>query len=175
MDQRELENIYSLYTNDVYRFLRFFTGSVTEAEDLTQDVFLQVMKSMDRYNHQGTIKAWILTIARNKAISHYRKKKFTSLFSIHSDEVKSRDGHPEEEFAQKELKFVIQKELLKLSSQYRMVIILRSLKDLSVKETAEILGWSESKVKTTYHRALKMLEIEALKNEWLGESRDECV
>lgn len=169
----EIESIYNLYVNDVYKFLRFFTGSENEAEDLTQEVFIQVIRSFENYKHKGTMKTWILTIARNTAISNYRKKRFT-YFLPFKKELGTEDRLPEMEYDQKELKQVIQHELLKLKPQYRMVVILRCLKDLSIKETADVLGWSESKVKTTYHRALNMLRIDALRKEWMGDEENEC-
>lgn len=65
--------IYRCHYVDVYRFLICFTGNENDAEDLTQEVFIRVLKNISNYQ-TGILKTWIFSIAKHVAIDHYRKK-----------------------------------------------------------------------------------------------------
>ncbi|MFB3167421.1 RNA polymerase sigma factor [Neobacillus sp. 179-C4.2 HS] len=154
-----IHTLYEEYFDDVYHYLLYFTNSKTDAEDLTQDTFIKVLKNYDSFRQESSMKTWILSIARRTAIDHYRRKKLISILpSILSDISKSKDFFPEAEMDHCEDWAILQKALLTLKPDYRNVVILRGLKEFSIKETAEVLNWKESKVKTDYHRAIKLLK-----------------
>ena len=159
-DRNEIiHELYEQHFDDVYHYLLYFTNSKSEAEDLTQDTFIKVLKSYDSFRQQSSLKTWILSIARRTAIDHYRKKKMISILpSILTDMRKSEDYIPEEEMVHNQDWGILQKALIQLKPDYRNVIILRGLKEYSIKETSEVLGWKESKVKVDYHRAIKLLK-----------------
>ncbi len=157
LDQR-IRIIYQNHYHDVYYFLLYFTGNQTDAEDLTQDVFMKLLRALPKYDGRAELKTWIFSIAKYLAIDSYRKKRFQAMFSENFlARLVSSEGRPEESLTAKEEGQELKEALQKLKPQYRMVVILRALKEYSVKETAEILGISESKVKVDFHRALKML------------------
>jgi RNA polymerase sigma-70 factor, ECF subfamily len=154
-----LNELYELYFDDVYHYLLYFTNSRTDAEDLTQDTFIKVFKHYDKFKHQSSVKTWIFSIARHIAIDHYRKKKAISVLPEFLTNIKaSSDNLPEKVIEEMDEWEQLQIALLKLKPDYRNVIILRGLKELSIKETAEVLNWKESKVKVAYHRALKEMK-----------------
>jgi RNA polymerase sigma-70 factor, ECF subfamily len=158
-DQGQLELLYEKYFQDVYQYLLFFTNSQNEAEDLTQDTFIRVFKSYPLFNHRSSVKTWIISIAKRTAIDHYRKKKWISLLpETIGDVMRSEEGNPQQLIEVKEEWEGIQRALSALKPDYRNVVILRGLKEYSVKETADILNWKESKVKVAYHRAVKLLK-----------------
>jgi RNA polymerase sigma-70 factor, ECF subfamily len=159
-DRREyIQELYEQYFDDVYHYLLYFTNSTIEAEDLTQETFIKVMRNYEGFRQQSSLKTWILTIAKRTAIDNYRKKKIISILpSILDNTSKSEDFIPEDEVNHNENWVLLQKALLKLKPDYRNVVILRGLKEYSVKETAEILDWKESKVKVDYHRAVKLMK-----------------
>jgi RNA polymerase sigma-70 factor, ECF subfamily len=158
-DPDHLEMLYEKYFQDVYQYLLFFTNSQTEAEDLTQETFIRVFKSYPLFNHRSSTKTWIISIAKRTAIDYYRKRKWISLLpETVANVMKSREGDPQQLIEVKEEWEVIQIALSRLKPDYRNVVILRGLKEYSVKETAEILDWKESKVKVDYHRAIKLLK-----------------
>ncbi len=160
-EQEQLEKIYDLYFHDVYHYLLYFTNDQSEAEDLTQDTFMKVFKNYGSFKQQSSIKTWVIAIAKRTAIDHYRKQKWLSLLPEALLNLgKSNEGIPDDELEQKEDWEVIQTALTRLKPDYRNVVILRGLKEYSVKETAEILDWKESKVKVDYHRAIKLLKKE---------------
>ncbi|MEX3747289.1 RNA polymerase sigma factor [Lysinibacillus xylanilyticus] len=163
IDSNNLESriveIYNLYYLDVYRFLVCFTGNQNDAEDLTQEVFIRVLKGLSNFDGKYKLKTWIFSIAKHVAIDHYRKKRFTSLFKDgFFNQLLSNEKKPDEEFEVTELKRLIHEAIAKLKPNYRSVVILRGINEFSIIETSEILQCSEVKVKVDYHRALKELK-----------------
>jgi RNA polymerase sigma-70 factor, ECF subfamily len=154
-----IEKIYSEYHQDVYKFLICFIGNKSDAEDLTQEVFIRVIKSASTYNGSCTFTTWIFSIAKHTAIDHIRRKRF---YSIVKDSffrnIPSINSDPQHLLIHEENKNRIHQAILQLKPSYRTVIILRSINEFTVAETADILNCSASKVKVTYHRALKKLK-----------------
>ena len=150
--------IYRQHYLDVYRFLICFTGNQNDAEDLTQEVFICVLNNLSNFT-TGSLKTWIFSIAKHAAIDHYRKKKFYSIFKEgFFKQMASTEKEPNELIEQNEIKRLVHTAISKLKPNYRAVVILRGINEFSIKETAEILQCSESKVKVDYHRALKELK-----------------
>ena len=150
--------IYRQHYLDVYRFLICFTGNQNDAEDLTQEVFIRVLNNLSNFT-TGSLKTWIFSIAKHAAIDHYRKKKFYSIFKEgFFKQMASTEKEPNELIEQNEIKRLVHTAISKLKPNYRAVVILRGINEFSIKETAEILQCSESKVKVDYHRALKELK-----------------
>lgn len=144
-----IEQLFHLYASDVYRFARYLAPEV-DGKDIVQEVFLRAFRG---WNNQGILnpKAWLLQITRNYVFDLLRKKRVENKFKETHKPDLSRVSVP--------LNTLIELEdaVLHLKLDYRQVFILRCVHDLPVEETAEILGWSEAKVKTTLHRALKEL------------------
>ncbi|MGD6967936.1 RNA polymerase sigma factor [Rossellomorea vietnamensis] len=159
MNRPNIETLYRKHHQEVYKFLICFTGCKNEAEDLTQEVFLKLIKSSSNYNGSCTITTWIFSIAKHTAIDHYRKKKF---YSIVKDSffknMTSLNSDPQHLIIHDENKHLIHQAILQLKPSYRAVIILRGINEFTISETAEILNCSISKVKVTYHRALKRMK-----------------
>jgi RNA polymerase sigma-70 factor, ECF subfamily len=133
------------------------------AEDLVQEVYIRVFKSYHRFEGKSSEKTWLFSIARNVAIDFFRKQKgwkdrLLEKFDWSTNQVKDEYPIPEEITVQNEEIKWIYKCLEFCTVDQRSVIILRYLNDLSIAETAQTLGWTDSKVKTTQHRALKVLK-----------------
>ncbi|MDQ0233196.1 RNA polymerase sigma factor [Metabacillus malikii] len=154
-----IEEIYELYYRDVYKFLMCFTGNQNDAEDLTQEVFMKVIKSLSNFNNQCKLKTWIISIAKHTAIDHMRRKKFSIIFKeIFFNQIPSNKKTPYEILQYSENIKHLYEAIYRLKTKYRTVIILRGINEFSIKETAEILCCSESKVKIDYHRGLISLK-----------------
>jgi RNA polymerase sigma-70 factor, ECF subfamily len=159
------DELYSNYHQDVFNFLIYMVHNRQLAEDLVQEVYIRVLKSYQNFEGKSSEKTWLFSIAKNVAIDHFRKQKnwknrFLEKFDWNRNELTSDDAPLEEIVVANEEIRELYECLKHCSTDYRMVIIMRYLQELSIKETAEILDWSESKVKTTQHRALKWLKIE---------------
>ncbi|MGD7054759.1 RNA polymerase sigma factor [Sutcliffiella horikoshii] len=143
------------YNKDIYHFLLYYVGS-GDIDDLVQEVFMRAIKGFDTYKSKSSVKTWLFSIARNVALDEIRKRKRTRLRNVLSFtgyEAKERNT-PENQLQLNEDNLVLYKVINSLKPNYRDVIILRAIKELSVSETADILQWNENKVRITYHRAL---------------------
>ncbi|WP_059171970.1 RNA polymerase sigma factor [Bacillus sp. FJAT-27445] len=159
MDRYNFEDYYNKYFDDVYHYLLFFTNNKNEAEDLTQDTFLKVLKNLHSFNYKSSVKTWILSIAKHTCIDHYRKRKIISILpNILMNTQVSKEGIPESKINTNSDWELLQKTLTTLKPHYRSVVILRGLKEYSIRETAEILNCKESKVKVDYHRAIQLMK-----------------
>lgn len=161
----DIEQIYDLYYRDVYHFALFYTNNRQEAEDITQETFIKVMKKLGTLQHPEKIKTWIFSIVKYTAIDRKRKQKFLQFLPDWIVEKESEELSPENQAIQKKEWEELQEALTKLNPTYRSVVILRGLKELSIKETAEIMGCSERKVRVDYHRALQQMKKHVQVNE----------
>jgi RNA polymerase sigma-70 factor (ECF subfamily) len=157
--EEEIRNIYQLHYKAVYRFIVSFTKTQDEAEDLTQEVFIRSFKSFSNFKRKSNVKTWLFSIARNVAIDYSRKAKRKLIFNeVLLKMIPSKQKSTEDVIEIKEQVGDVFSTVKNLKNEYRMVILLRAVNDFSIKETADIMGWSESKVKVSYHRALKQLK-----------------
>lgn len=158
------DELYEHYHHDIYQFLFYMVRNKEQAEDLVQEVYIRVLKSYDRFEGRSSEKTWLFSIAKNVAIDFFRKQKgwkqrLLERFDWTAQQVKDNSRPIPEEIAiqREEIKWVYRC-LEHCTFDQRAVIILRYIHDLSIAETAEALGWTESKVKTTQHRALGVLK-----------------
>ncbi|UCZ54421.1 RNA polymerase sigma factor [Bacillus shivajii] len=157
------------YSDDIYHFLLYRIGS-PDVEDVVQEVFIRAMKGLDSFEGNAQPKTWLFTIARNTAIDEIRKKsrnKWKDYLTFESKHEPADNETPADLIQLNEDNQELYRAIQTLKSNYRDVVILRGIKDLSVKETSEVLNWSESKVRSTYHRAKNMLH-KKLKDELGG-------
>ncbi|MFD1031546.1 RNA polymerase sigma factor [Metaplanococcus flavidus] len=161
----EFQEIYEKHSEQVYRYIFYLLRDKELSEDLTQDVFLKVYRNLKQFNHDSTIATWILKIARNLTYDYLRRKRIVSFLHMESRSYSSEEKSPEESFLTKESAEHLYISMGRLKRDYQEVLILRKINDCSIKETAEILGWTESKVQTKTARALKKLRTEMLKQE----------
>ncbi|WP_174734051.1 RNA polymerase sigma factor SigX [Mesobacillus harenae] len=157
------DDLYAKYHHDVYQFLFYMVKNKELAEDLVQEVYIRVLKSYGRFEGKSSEKTWLFSIARNVAIDHFRKQKgwkqrILEKFDFTTQDIKDDELMPEELALRNENTQFMYKCLDQCTIDQRMVIILRYIQELTITETAESLGWTESKVKTTQHRALKALK-----------------
>ncbi|RLQ95056.1 RNA polymerase sigma factor SigX [Falsibacillus albus] len=158
------KRIYTKYHQDVFQFLIYMVKNRELAEDLVQEVYIRVLKSYQNFEGKSSEKTWLFSIARNVAIDYFRKQKGWRGKLIHrfdwssNKEAVGEHQLPDEIAMQNETIRQLYAGLDQCSTDQKSVIIMRYLNDLTIYETAEVLGWTESKVKTTQHRALKKLK-----------------
>ncbi|QPA29882.1 RNA polymerase sigma factor SigX [Thermaerobacillus caldiproteolyticus] len=156
------EELYEKYHQDLFNFLFYMVRSREQAEDLVQEVYIKVLRSYERFEGKSSEKTWLLSIARHVAIDFFRKQKswrqkIIKKLDWTAGQVRDTQPLPEEIAIQKEEIQLMYRCLGRCTIDQRLVIVLRFIQALSIAETAEALGWTESKVKTTQHRALKAL------------------
>lgn len=150
----------------IYAICYRFTGSSSDAEDLTQDVFLKLYKNLSSFDLQkGSFQTWITTLARNLLVDHFRRTRLDrasdsldATFDGEADGPTMADRladsrqSQEQHFAGLELKVRIQDALKQLSPELREAVILRDLEDMDYKEIAQVLRIPEGTVKSRISR-----------------------
>lgn len=158
------EKFYKQYHQDLFQFIFYMVGDKPLAEDLVQEVYIRVLKSYANFRGDSSEKTWLFSIARNVTIDYFRKQKrrrhWISQFldwDKRGELLVDQQPLPEEiVIANEKIKQVF-KYLNKCTPDQRSVLILRYIQSCSIKETADILDFTVSKVKTTQHRGLKVL------------------
>ena len=150
--EEEIAYLHELYADQIYRYAHLTLGNGTDAMDVVQEVFLRAFRSWNTYRHEANTRTWLLSITRNYITDVIRKKQSEKRLL---DSYKASQLHENTNDEQSILE--IEELLAQLKPTYRQVVILRYVDDLSMYETAKVLGWSEGKVRVTSHRALKKL------------------
>lgn len=153
------EELLKLYTHRIYNLCYRFTGNVAEAEDLTQDVFIKVFRTLSTFDpSQAQFSTWLNRVARNHLVDHYRRTARDRSTSSLDDEETGFDpragsgSDPAARVESRERKELLQAALARLSPDMREAVILRDLQDLDYAEIAKILGAPEGTVKSRINR-----------------------
>lgn len=152
--------------------LRRFTETEETAEDLLQETFFQALRSLPDFRGESKLSTWLYSIAKNVALARYRKEKRRSPLEEETLTRVAAEGDrtsaspngppptwdPVEETTRNEEKEILHEALETLSENYREVIELRDLEELSTEETAERLDLTRVNVRVRLHRARKKLK-----------------
>ncbi|MFD1018531.1 RNA polymerase sigma factor SigX [Thalassobacillus hwangdonensis] len=176
---RVFERLYDCYHHDLYQFVFYMVKNKEQTEDLIQEIYIKVMNSYDTFQGKSSEKTWLFSIARHVTIDFFRaqKRKRNRILDFfdwkeRGEELKDSAPIPEDIAMMNEEIQKVYHCLDQLNVDQRSVIILRFIQEHTLKETAELLGWSVSKVKTTQHRAMKLLKERMEKMEEGGIQRE---
>ncbi len=158
-DESAWEDLVRTYTRRVYSICYRFTGRESEAQDLTQEVFLKVFRNVRSFRAgEGSFGVWLARLTRNLLIDHYRRSKMErATASIEEqlpvlEEKAAIEGRTEAALAGREASEALQKALAKLSPDLRETVILRDIEGLEYREIAQVLGVPEGTVKSRLNR-----------------------
>ncbi len=163
-DPEAFGQFYDAYVKPIYRFIYFKVSSEQEAEDLTAETFLKVWQHVQGNGKIDNLNAFTYRIARNLVIDHYRKQQTQK--TVTSTEVLADQGIeiPDEQQSIADRLAVlsdvkqIEQHLQQMKDEYREIIILRYINQLTVKEIAEALDKKPGTVRVLAHRALNTLK-----------------
>ena len=152
--------LYARYADSVFRFVYSQTSNRLDAEDITSDVFLRAWRSLGRYKERGySFSAYLFRIARNVLIDTRRKRK--PVAEITEDEIVNLPDMAVTEPSAILSNKIQHRELVAILGQlredYRTVLVLRFLNELSPEETSQVMGRSVGAVRVLQHRALSSL------------------
>ncbi|MDC3413088.1 RNA polymerase sigma factor SigX [Aquibacillus sp. 3ASR75-11] len=160
------QELYDSYHTSLYQFIFYMVKEKELAEDLIQEVYIKVLKSYHTFKGDSSEKTWLFSIARHVVIDYFRKqssKKSRIMeyfdFGEKGHIMKDNQPLPEEIALQNDEMKRIYQCLDLCTVDQKSVLVLRYIQSFSIQETADILGWSVSKVKTTQHRAIKALKV----------------
>lgn len=157
-DEAAWEEIVKQYSRRIYSLAYRFVGTHEAAEDLTQEVFLRIYRTLDQYDPQaGSLSNWLMRVARNLIIDDWRKRGRTpteasDTLEAHAHHLKSRAESPQRLVERRQLSEQIQAAINKLSPELRTCIILRDLEELSYQEIVDLLKIPEGTVKSRINR-----------------------
>ncbi len=160
------EELVRQYNRRIYNICYRFTGSPDQAEDLTQEVFIRMYRSLDSYDaEKAAFTTWITTMTRNLLVDHFRKTKHDRMTdSLESTVTDDEDGPtlgdqlhdasvtPDTRIASQETKRMVHLALQKLSPELREAVILRDLQDMDYRDIAQVLKVPEGTVKSRINR-----------------------
>ena len=153
------EELAQTYTRRVYGMCYRFTGNDGQAQDLTQEVFLRVFKSLKSFRAgEGSLITWLTRITRNLLIDHYRRSKLDrSTDSIEDqlpvlEQTRGAESRTDSAVSRREASEILQQGLQKLSPELRETLILRDLEGMEYREIAETLNVPEGTVKSRLNR-----------------------
>ena len=156
-DRAAMRALFGQHNVRVFRFLVRRLRNEALAEEVTNEVFLDVWRQAGRYEGRSALSTWMLAIAHNKAVSLLRKRSEETLDEEAAERLPDSGDDPEQH-AQKRSKAAAMRQMLeKLSDEHREVIDLVYYHEKSVREVAEIAGVPEATVKTRMHYARKQL------------------
>jgi RNA polymerase sigma-70 factor (ECF subfamily) len=164
-DADAFETLYERRQAGVYRFALRMSGSESVAEDVTQDVFIALMRDGWQYDvTRGSVSAYLYGMARNRVLRRLeRDRSFVSM----GDELEDDDTamneqfitreDPLAEFTRNEVIDSVRQAILALPAHYREVVVLCNLQEMSYEEAASVIGCAVGTVRSRLHRARAML------------------
>ena len=147
----------------LYAFILRMVGRPEDAEDLTQEVFLQVLRSLPTARTDRPLRPWIFVIARNKCLDHLKRRRAIPFSAVAGD---ADDGAvtvvdaaplPDDLVERADVQAILHEAIAALPERYRAVVALRYASDLTFAEMGQALGLPENTVKTHFQRAKSLL------------------
>jgi RNA polymerase sigma-70 factor, ECF subfamily len=162
-DEEALALLYRRRQGNVYRFALQMSGSQSIAEDVTQEVFLFLMREGHVFDPaRGSLSAFLLGVARNHVLRRLRVDQLLTPIGEDGDDEQTfvpsdSDLRPLDDLARAETIELVRKAVLSLPAKYREVVVLCELQDVSYVEAAEVLGCAIGTVRSRLHRARALL------------------
>jgi RNA polymerase sigma-70 factor (ECF subfamily) len=162
-DQEEFSHLVDAYSSKIYRLATKMLNHQQDAEDVLQETFLKAYRGLKSFDGRSKLSTWLFRIATNEALMVLRRKHL-NVISI-DEPVETEEGEqepvqivdwccmPENELLSEESRERLDKAVQKLPESLRVVFILRDINDMSTHVTGEILGLSDTAVKTRLSRA----------------------
>ncbi len=156
-DQMALTQLYEEYFDKIYRYIVLKIGERTEAEDMTQQVFLKAFKNISTYKYQGLpFSSWLYRIAHNQIVDYLRKKSRRGTVPL-NESLAAGDSDPTQEA---ELNLDIEelsRATKRLTKAQQEVISLRFAGEFSIAQVARVMGKTEGAIKALQHSAIVSL------------------
>ena len=156
-DQIAWEQIVRRHWRKVFNIAYKFTGKHDEAEDLTQDVFVKIFKSLDTFDRRANFQTWLVSVSRNLCIDHYRsvrKERETIDRDVDAGQLSpvAQTVSPVAALEHRDRVELLKKALEQLPATLRSAVLLRDIQELSYQEIADKLNLPEGTVKSRINR-----------------------
>jgi len=159
-DESAWEDLVRVHSRRVYGLCYRFTNSGSESQDLTQEVFLRVFRTLSSFRAaEGSFGTWLARLTRNLLIDHYRRTRqdrvtdsLDDQLPVIGDSSASGASLPDQAVAGREASELLQAALQKLSPDLREAVILRDFQEMEYREIAQVLAIPEGTVKSRINR-----------------------
>ena len=167
-DANAFDRFVAHFRAKIFHYSWLMCGQREDAEDVAQDTLLKVFESFDQLRDPERVRPWVFRIARNACLMKRRKSVFAPSQELSLDDfiptIDHQEGHaklqiadcsglPDRQILQSEMKHVLDQAIGGLPENYKSVILMRDVEELSTLETAQVLDLTEDVVKTRLHRA----------------------
>jgi RNA polymerase sigma-70 factor, ECF subfamily len=159
------EDIVQRYHRRIYNICYRFAGSADDAQDLTQEVFIKIYRTLNSYDRErGAFMTWVTSITRNLLVDHFRKSKHDRVTDSLdaapseqdaqplSEQIQDKATPPDASVQHRETRETVHRALQKLSPDLREAVVLRDLQDMDYREIATVLKVPEGTVKSRINR-----------------------
>jgi RNA polymerase sigma-70 factor, ECF subfamily len=173
-DRTAINYLVNAYQKKVIKTAYYFIGNLEDAEDLSQDIFLEIIKSIDRFRGNSSFSTWLYRIIVNRSINVIRKNNRRKIFSniehlfqinTEDEDITSKEpSHLSDPIDEKETQEFLNSAINELSDNQRIAFVLNKYEELSYKEIAEIMNLSLSSVESLIHRAKINLQKKLVRN-----------
>jgi RNA polymerase sigma-70 factor (ECF subfamily) len=156
-DQNAWELIVRQYWRKVFNIAYKFVGKHDEAEDLTQEIFMKIFKSLSTFDRRANFQTWLISVSRNLCIDHYRsvrKERETIDRQVDPNQLTpaSTDPGPMAALEQRDRVALLRQALGQLPDTLRTAVLMRDIQEMSYQEIADKLGLPEGTVKSRINR-----------------------
>jgi len=149
----DFEQLYCLYSKQLYKYLLYISGDKYLAEELLQETYYQALKSIFRFKGDSKVSTWLYQISKNVYLKHISKEMKEKLISTNETKDLIYSNTPEEIIEGKEKSINLINAIYELKDQDREIIFLRSFGDLSFREIGAEFKQSEGWARTNFYRA----------------------
>lgn len=163
-DRLAFEEIFSLYRDDVFRFSYLVVRDNSLAQDVVQEAFLKVFRSIEKFQFRSSFKSWLYRVAVNEAITILRRRKVKEDLEPMPDVSRERtaayaqrDWQPEEAALESEEREILRWAIGQLDPVHRSVVVLKYFHEFSDTEIGAVIGCPPGTVKSRLHRARELL------------------
>ncbi|WP_141992984.1 sigma-70 family RNA polymerase sigma factor [Bacillus sp. B4EP4a] len=157
-DKSLLDEIMSLYGQDILQLVYSYVKDAVVAEDLTQEIFIKCYKALPTYNQQSNIRTWLWRIAINHCKDYRKSWYFRKVSTAEEEQEWTSTDNVEEEIIQQDEDRQLADAVMELPIQYRELIYLHYFQEMKLKEISEITGVKLGTVKTRMRQAKRRLK-----------------
>jgi RNA polymerase sigma factor (sigma-70 family) len=163
-DTQAFEAILDRYSRPIYNFTYRFLGNAEDADDATQQTFIQAYESLPAARAETPLRPWLFQVARNKSIDMLRRRRSVALSALEREdedrpdvEVPDTGPLPDEIYEHEELQELLQEAIEALPLRTREVVVMRYVGELTFAEIGEAMSMPENTAKTLFQRAKPLL------------------